>query len=230
MKPCFLIALLLLASSAFADITAGDQAFNEGDYQAAITAYQDSLADADVAVQVKAYYKLAKAMTFRAAELSGDEAVRMYEVAADQARQAIELDPEEPNGYFELARALGRLAQFRGVLQSLSLAGKVKDALETTLELDPNHDGAMHALALWHLEVPWIAGGRTGEIKPLFEQAIRLDPFSIIHHTDYGEALLRLGEPEAAKEQLEAALSLPATTAAERADQARAQQLYEENF
>jgi hypothetical protein len=78
------------------------------------------------------------------------------------AARATDLAPEEPDAHFEVARALGRLAQYRGVLQSLNLAARVERALERTLELDPEHAGAWHARGLFHHDVPWIAGGRRG--------------------------------------------------------------------
>ena len=65
----------------------------------------------------------------------------------------------------------GRLAQYRGVLESLNLATLMKGELDYILERDPEHDGALHALALWHLNVPWVFGGRTDKVRGLFEQA-----------------------------------------------------------
>jgi Tfp pilus assembly protein PilF len=106
----------------------------------------------------------------------------------------------------------------------------VRESTETTLRLDPQHDGAYHALALWHLEVPWIAGGRTSQVRPNFEQAIAIKPSSIGHRLQYGKALLRLNDPEAAKTMLESALSLSAITFADREDQAEAQEILEQEF
>ncbi len=228
MKRLVLIILILSLSVAQANIRAGDRAFNAGDYEKAAAEYSASLENNPQSV--RAAYKLAKALTFQAATMTGAEAEAVYEEAVGYARLAVELDENETEAYFELARALGRLAQFRGVLQSLNIAGEVKSSLERSIELDPDNDSAIHALALWNLEVPWIAGGRSGQTKPLFEQAIAIDPQSIIHRLDYGSALLALGEKEAAKEQLMLALSLEAKTAADRSDQVKAQQLLDTEF
>ena len=125
---------------------------------------------------------------------------------------------------FALARAWGRLAQYRGVLESLNLATLMKQELDLMLEQDPNHDGALHALALWHVNVPWVFGGRSDQTRGLFDQAIAAQP-TVLHHLEYGEALITLGDPAAARAQFEAALRLSAPTAADRFEQARAQEL-----
>lgn len=229
MKRYSVILFCLLLTCSFAQsIRAGDRAFDKGDYDEAAEAYLVVIErEADNA---EAHHKFAKAKTFAAGQLEGDDAEALYSEAETYARRAIELDDSDAEAHMELARALGRLAQFRGVLQSLGLASEVKTELERALELDPSHDGAMHALALWHLEVPWIAGGRSGQVKPLFEQAIAVDPDAIIHYVDYADALLRFNEADAAKAQLEIAISLPAETAADIEDQTKANEMLASSF
>jgi tetratricopeptide (TPR) repeat protein len=220
-----LISFLLVAALTFVYATTadGDRAVEAGDYQEAINQYQaavDQRAD-----NVEALYKLAQAKVYLAETLTGPEAEALYTQAADHARAAIALAPQDPNPHMELARALGRLAQFKGVLQSLNLAAEVKSELEKALELSPNFAPALHALALWHLNVPWIAGGRSAQTRPLFEQSIAAEPEEIVHYSDYGEALIELGDTEAAKLQLEKALALPALTAQDTKNQDKAKTL-----
>ncbi len=216
----FLIGFLAFVFATTAD---GDRALDAGDYQEAINQFQaavDQRAD-----NVEALYKLAKAKVYLAETVTGAEAEALYTQAADHARAAIALAPDDPNTHMELARALGRLAQFKGVLQSLNLAAEVKSELEKALELSPNFGAALHALALWNLNVPWLAGGRTAQVRPLFDQSIAAEPEEIVHYSDYGEALIQLGDKEAAKVQLEKALALPAVTAQDTKNQEKAQSL-----
>ncbi len=226
MRLFFATTIFFVASLVFATVADGDRAYDAGDYLRAIAEYQEAYEQRSSNIQ--ALYKLAKAKTALAGTLSGTEAERLYEEAAVHAREAIAAVPAEAEAHFELARALGRLAQFKGILQSLNLAGEVKSSLERAIELDPSHSGAYHALALWHLEVPWIAGGRSGQVGPLFERAIELDPVAITHRVDYGEALIRLGDKDAARMQLELALSLAAVTAQDQEDHEKARQLLTE--
>lgn len=201
-----LFIVCLWTGFALATVADGDRAMLENDFERAISEY--AAAYEQRSSNITALYKLAKAKTYLAETLSGDEAERLFEEAVEHARNAVAADPTEPEAHFELARALGRLAQFKGVVQSLEFAGDVKDALEETLSLNPEHGGAYHALALWNLEVPWIAGGRAGQIRPLFEQAIAAEPDEVTHRVGFGKALIALDDPEAAKAQLEKALEL----------------------
>lgn len=211
----------------FADIPAGDAAMVAGDYEAATDIFYEAYAESGA---FEALYKLAEAMTAAAEKTSGDIALRRYEAAERYAREAMALEPERSEGYMELARALGRLAQFKGIFESLGLAGEIRESLDKVLELDPESTAAMHALAMWHLEVPWLAGGRIENTIPLFEQAIRLKPSSVQHHVAFAEALLRLNKNERAQEMLEIALALEASDFAEREAQEEAQVLLEANF
>jgi tetratricopeptide (TPR) repeat protein len=223
MKQLIIFLFVCLFTLVYATTADGDRALDAGDYQEAIAQYQaavDQRAD-----NVEALYKLAKAKVYLAETLEGDEAEKLYEEAAGHARAALALDPNDPNTHMEVARAVGRLAQFKGILQSLNLASEVKSELEKALELEPNFAPALHALALWHLNVPWLAGGRTAQVRPLFDQSIAAEPEEIVHYTDYGDALIQLGDPEAAKVQLEKALSLTAVTDQDMKNQEKAKAL-----
>lgn len=227
MKYNFLMMMVLVIGVVFADIPAGDAAMVAGDYEAATDIFYEAY---DESGDFEALYRLAEAMTASAEQSSGDIALRRYEQAESYAREAIALEPDRSEGYMELARALGRLAQFKGIFESLGLAGEIRESLDKALELDPQNTGAMHALAVWHLEVPWIAGGRVDNTIPLFEQAISIKPSSVQHHVAFAEALLRLKKNERAQEMLEAALALEASDFAEREAQEEAQALLEANF
>lgn len=223
MKQLTILLIAVLLTLAYATTADGDRALDAGDYQEAIAQYQaavDQRAD-----NVEALYKLAKAKVYLAETLEGDEAEKLYEEAAAHAKAAVALAPDDPNTHMEVARAVGRLAQFKGILQSLNLASEVKSELEKALELDPNFAPALHALALWHLNVPWLAGGRTAQVRPLFDQSIAAEPEEIVHYTDYGDALIQLGDPEAAKVQLEKALALTAVTDQDMKNQEKARTL-----
>ncbi len=154
-----------------------------------------------------------------------------YERAERMASEAIKKDPNNPEAYFERARALGRLAQYMGILEALTqgMAPRIKGDLEMTLKLKPNHAGAMVALALWHFElvqkgflVAATQGADRNQVEPLMKKAIGLEPEAIIHRVEYARVLAAWGRKEEAKRQLETALGLTPWTAADRYDQERA--------
>ena len=143
--------------------------------------------------------------------------------AESAARRAIQIDADNAEAYFELARAQGRLSQYRGILESLGLASSIKENLDKTLRLNPRHAGAKVALALWHhslisKNVGWLYGANGSQIMPLFNEAIQLEPQTIIHKVELAGVLAAQGKKEEARRQYEAALSIAAKTAADRYD------------
>jgi tetratricopeptide (TPR) repeat protein len=174
----------------------------------------------------------AKGASFYALYQAKDEEKRAwFERAEKAASQAIAKAPDYPEGYFERARALGRLSQYKGILEALAegLAPRIRSDLERTLRLKPDHPGAMVALALWHFELVqkgWLVattqGADRSRVEPLMKKAIELEPDGIIHRVEYARVLAAWGKKAEARKQLEIALSLPAKTAADRYDQERA--------
>jgi len=217
---------LLFVATATAQVAAGDRLVDEGRFEEAVAAYETALAAN--AEDARAHTQLARAAVYLAdalpAEAEADKEA-WFARAAEAAERAVELAPEDPDAHFEVARALGRLAQFRGVLQSLSLAARVSRALDATLELDPEHAAAWHARALFHAEVPWIAGGRSGQIVPSFERAIASEPDVITHRLELARVYLDRDEPALAREQLELAVTFAAPTYLDRLDLDAAREL-----
>ena len=215
-----LLALLLgVASVASADVGAGLRLIDQGDFQGAIAAFETAIASSDR--DARAHYLLARAAVYAAGALPADDAAgreALFERAADAAQRATRLSPEDAAAHFEVARALGRLAQYRGVLQSLNLASRVSSALDRTLELDPEHAGAWHARGLFHHDVPWIAGGRGGLVLPSFERAIAIEPDEITHRLAFARVLVDRGDEARALEQLRVAVMLRATSFLDRQD------------
>lgn len=219
-----LLVLLVVSFSALAFAGAAEL-LAEGKFQAA---YEAAVEEGNwvLAARAASFYAMYQAETNK-------ERAAWFSKAEAAAKKAIQEDPENPEGYFELARALGRLAQYRGILQSLSLASAVRDNLNKALELNPNYASAMVALALWHLElsqkgVGWLYGASEKKVIPLFEKAIQLEPNRIIHRYEYAKALARLGKTQEALKQLEVALSLPPKDARDEYVLKEAQEIFDE--
>lgn len=222
-----LVACLLTLPLAAAQVSAGDRLVDEGRFEEAVAAYEAVIAANPG--DASAHVRFARAAVYLADALpAGEDAAKeaWFQRASDAADRAVELAPNDPDAHFEIARALGRLAQYRGVLQSLGLAGRVSRALDHTLELDPEHAAAWHARALFHKEVPWIAGGRSGQVIPAFERAIATEPDVITHRVELARVYLDRNEPEKAREQLTVALSLTPRTYHDRLDLEEARALF----
>jgi uncharacterized protein (TIGR02996 family) len=226
-----LAAVLLagLLGAALANVDAGLRLIDQGDFQGAIRAFEDAVASDER--DARAHLLLARAAVYAAGALpDGDDEAReaLFQRAADAAQRATRLAPDDPAAHFEVARALGRLAQYRGVLQSLNLASRVSNELDRTLELDPEHAGAWHARGLFHHDVPWIAGGRGGLVVPSFERAIAIEPDEITHRLAFARVLMDRGDEARALEHLRVAVTLRVSTYLDRQDLQAARELLAE--
>lgn len=173
------------------------RAFHRGDFQ---QAYEAGLAMGPIGSSVAI-----KAAGIHAAHLLDDDKARekRYSELVKLAQAAMSALPDEANSHFRYAFALGRYSQCISIAKALTqgLAGKVKLALERTLELAPDHAEAHTALGLYHAEVVSKVGGliagltygakaATGEA--LLKRAVALTPDSPIAHIEYGNGLMLL--------------------------------------
>jgi tetratricopeptide (TPR) repeat protein len=148
---------------------------------------------------------LAKAAGIHAVYLLDDdgEQLKRYEALGAMAEAASKVLPNDANTHYRRAFAIGRYSQGISIAKALSqgLAGKVKESLDRTLKLAPDHAEAHTALGLYHAEiinkVGSLIGGMTyGAKAALGEQhlktALKLTPDSPIAHIEYGNGLMLL--------------------------------------
>ncbi|HET9642480.1 MAG TPA: hypothetical protein VFP68_03765 [Burkholderiaceae bacterium] len=125
-----------------------------------------------------------------------------------EAQQASE--PTNPNAFYWQAYALGRYGQSISVVKALSqgLGVKVKNALETTIRLAPQHADAHIGLGTFHAEIIDNVGslmakaqGATKEAGlRMFKEALRLNPSSAIGRVEYAHGLVMLEGEKRIKE------------------------------
>jgi hypothetical protein len=131
------------------------------------------------------------------------------EVVARAEAQAAE-DPKNPNAHYWMAYALGRYSQGISVVKALSqgLGGKVKGALETTIQLAPKHADAHIALGAFHAEVIDKVGSLLGRTQgaskdtglAMYKAALKLNPTSAIGMIEYANGLVMLEGDKKMKE------------------------------
>ncbi len=159
----------------------------------------------------------------------GSEKAGLFGRAVEFARNAIRLDPANPQGHLQLAHALGRRAQVIGLLTALKegYASQVRDAAQEALRLAPNMAAAHLSLGAWHAGAVSTGGFFAGLLYGAneedslvhFERALELAPQEKIVLLEYALALLSLdaiGNSAEARELLERAISLPTKDAHDR--------------
>jgi tetratricopeptide (TPR) repeat protein len=124
--------------------------------------------------------------------------LEVAERAEKRAREA----PKEANAWYCMAYALGRYSQGISIAKALAqgLGAKVKNALETTIQLTPEHADAHIALGAFHAEIIDKVGsllGRTqGASKDAgllhYKTALKLNPKSAIAMIEYANGLVML--------------------------------------
>lgn len=171
--------------------------FHRGDFQAAFEAGQ-ALGPLGASVAVKA-------LGIHASYLveDEDEKLKRFEQAAKLAETAVKALPDEANSHYRHAFALGRYSQGLSIVKALKqgIAGKVREALDTTLALAPRHAEAHTALALYHAEIidkigamigGLTYGAKAAEAESHIKTALKLTPDSPIAHVEHANVLLLL--------------------------------------
>ncbi|MFU8833529.1 MAG: tetratricopeptide repeat protein, partial [Wenzhouxiangella sp.] len=126
----------------------------------------------------------------------------IYQAGIERASAAIEQDPDNPNAHYFHAYHLGRYSQSISITKALSegLGGRIRESLDRTLELQPEHAEAHTALGLYHAEVISKLGKLVGSMtygasadKAMehFQEAIRLSNAPIAW-IEYGNGLYLL--------------------------------------
>ena len=173
------------------------RAFHCGDFKAAFDA-GEKLGPLGASVAVKA-------LGIHATHLVDDEAekLRRFERAASLAQAAAEALPGEANSHYRHAFALGRYSQGLSITKALKagIAGKVRAALDATLERAPKHAEAHTAMAVYHAEIigkigaligGLTYGAKASEADKHIRAALKLTPDSPIAHIEHGNVLMLL--------------------------------------
>jgi tetratricopeptide (TPR) repeat protein len=154
------------------------------------------------------------------------------------ARKAVQLNPKNADGYFEIAVAVGQLANLRDVTYAISsgVPSQIRDNLNTALEYNPRHWFAMVVLGRWHAEmtsrgIGWLYGANGGRSLELLELALKTAPKRILVRVETALAFLILDKQkyrERAKSELQIAVKLEPSDFAERRQLERAKDLLED--
>ncbi len=204
--------------------------YDQGQYT---QAYQAALQRGDAWGYILASYAATNYARYQAQD---QERKAWFDRAAEAARKAIQLDPNNAKAHFALGQALGRYIQYASLFTQALLVNQVKNAFLKAIELDPNFPDPKIGMGLWHAEgvhrnICFIFGCRRDQVKVFLDQAEAIRDKSkrvILGYVDGGYANLLINDLKEAERGLKEALARPARTAEDQYEQERAHKLMEE--
>ena len=199
-------------------ISIGDSLYALDDYAGSALAYK-SAAAIDTA-SFEACWKLGRSLNLVGETAPKDSQLAIFETARHAEERALLLDSNSADAHFQLARAVGKIALFKGVFNSIGLAKQVRREAQGALAIDSLHDGAWHILGRWHREIgkkPKLIRGPLGlgaankrDAIAFMERAIAINSANINHHLEMGITCLEYDMMESARREFELCISLPA--------------------
>ena len=227
----YLAAGMLLAASAAGAQTAADHvALGDKEYvamnaPAALQHYEEA-----IKLDPKNYEALWKAsrsaVDLGSYETNEKRREDYFKNAETYARRAVEVNPGDAEGHFNLARALGKNALTQSPRARIKYAKDVRDHALECLKISPRHAGCLHVMGMWNAEVMRLngftrmiaknfLGGKIfdsaswAEAKRYMEASVASEPDRIVHHVDLAGVYRDMGDKAKARAEWQAAMKLP---------------------
>ena len=227
---CISAGMLLVASVAGAQTAADHIALGDKEYvamnaSAALQHYQEA-----IKLDPKNYPALWKAsrsaVDLGSYERDDDKRAAYFKEAELDARRAVEANPGDAEGHFNLARALGKNALTQGPRSRIKYAKDVRNEALECLKINPKHAGCLHVMGMWNAEVMRLNGftrmlaknflggqifdsANWGEARRYMEESVAAEPDRIVHHVDLAGVYRDSGDKAKAKAEWQAAMKLP---------------------
>lgn len=105
------------------------------------------------------------------------DAVAAFEKGRDAAKIAQRMEPSRPDGHFWYGANLGELSRISPVTVGLKSVDDIREAMNATIAIQPDYQGASSYDALGQLEMKTrITGGKVEKAIAYFEKGIELEP------------------------------------------------------
>lgn len=145
------------------------------------------------------------------------EKEKTYEKARSSAEAAIKIDSKNGRAYYIAGAAIGRLAQYKGIVQSLFMLGDFDKYIGESIKLLNENDEegrlyktfALIASGMRYRDVPWPLYNYK-KSEELLNQALKLTPNYPNIYLELGYLYLKTGQKAKAKEMFEKVLNAQA--------------------
>jgi len=222
--------MLLVASIAGAQTAAGHIALGDKEYvamnaSAALQHYEEA-----IKLDPKNYEALWKAsrsaVDLGSYERDDDKRAAYFKTAELDARRAVEANPGDAEGHFNLARSLGKNALTQGPRSRIKYAKDVRSEALECLKINPKQAGCLHVMGMWNAEVMRLNGftrmlaknflggkifdsANWAEARRYMEESVAAEPGRIVHHVDLAGVYRDMGDKARARAEWQAAMKLP---------------------
>src|SRR5438132_7059996 len=159
-------------------------------------------------------------------ERDDDKRANYFKNAELYARRAVEANPVDAEGHFNLARALGKNALSQGPRARIKYATDVRAHALECLKINPKHAGCLHVMGMWNAEVMRLNGftrmlaknflggkifdsANWSEARHYMEESVAAEPDRIVHHVDLAGVYRDTGDKAKAKAEWQVAMKLP---------------------
>lgn len=224
------VGVLLAAQTAGAQSVAQRIAQGDSAHAAMSPAFALAHYKAALAVDSTSYEALWKASrdAVDLGEFEPDAARRkdFFSEGEKYARRAVAANPNDAEGHFVLARALGRVALTLGTKERIKYAKEIRLQALQALKYDSLHAGALHVLGRWNAEIMRLSGisrfvarnflggdvfseASWDRAVSYMEKSVKVDPTRLVHHLDLAEIYRDRdndGDRERAREQFQAVI------------------------
>jgi tetratricopeptide (TPR) repeat protein len=226
----FAAAMLLVASVASAQSAADNIALGDKEYvamnaPAALAHYEEA-----IKLDAKSYEALWKAsrsaVDLGSFEPNDEKREVEFKNAELYARRAVDVNPGDAEGHFNLARALGKKALTESPRARIKYASDVRNQALECLRIDPKHAGCLHVMGMWNAEVMRLNGftrmiaknflggkifdsANWAEAKRYMEASVASDPDRIVHHLDLAGVYRDTGDQAKARAEYQTVMKLP---------------------
>ncbi len=213
------------AQSATEQLSAGDKDYAAWNATSALSHYEKALA-ADPR-SFDALWKASRsAVDIGSYSADASKRSSLFSAAEQYARRAIAVVPDNAEGHFALARALGKTALTQSPRGRVKYATVVRSEALSCLKYDARNAGCLHLMGMWNAEVMRLngltrmlaknfLGGKIfgsaswTDAVAYMERSVASDPQRIVHHLDLAGVYRDTGNKVKARSELDAVLGLP---------------------
>lgn len=213
---CFLSLAVVHGQTVEELIADGDSLYLLNDYDGSISAFRQAC-EADSS-NFESFWKLGRSLNLKGEIAIRDSQLTIFEEASEIEKYALLLNEDNADAHFQLARALGKIALFKGIFKSASLAKQVRKECQRALAIDSLHDGAWHILGRWHREVGkkpkilrlpmGLGAANKKDAFAFMEKALEINPGNINHHLEMGHTYRKFKKYDLAKSEYEKCLEI----------------------